>query len=220
MHMYVCTYVRTTLPSTVCATRQTRCTLVQHIYTCMYEFHVVGWLSSNQLYSTCTLHNNRDQHAPHTTTEINTHPTQQQEINMHPTQQEINCTPHNNRDQHAPHTTTGINMHPTQQQRSTRTPHNNRGSTCTPHNKRSTAPHTTTGINMHPTQQQGSSACTTCDVHTIECSFTQSQSPSTITYGSTRFVESEGVGSRGYRTATQKTHHTLGVSYSEKILWE
>ena len=140
----------------------------------------------------CTLHNNRDQ--------------------LHPTQQQgSTCTPHNNRDQHAPHTTTGINMHPTQQQ----------GSTCTPHNNRDQhAPYTTTGINMHPTQQQGSSACTTCDVHTIECSFTQSQSPSTITYGSTRFVESEGVGSRGYRTATQKTHHTLGVSYSEKILWE
>ena len=33
-------------------------------------------------------------------------------------------------------------------------------------------------------------------------------------------VKSEGAGSRGYRTATQKTHHTLCVSYSKKILWE
>ena len=142
--MYICTY-NTSIHCLCNATDN----MYVHLYStythvCMYEFHVVGWLSSNQLYSTCTLHNNRDQHASHTTTEIN----------------------------------------------------------------------------MHPTQQQGSSACTTCDVHTIECSFTQSQSPSTITYGSTRFVESEGVGSRGYRTATQKTHHTLGVSYSEKILWE
>jgi len=97
--MYICTY-NTSIHCLCNATDN----MYVHLYStythvCMYEFHVVGWLSSNQLYSTCTLHNNRDQHASHTTTEINMHPTQQQRST---------CTPHNNRDQHAPHTTTGI----------------------------------------------------------------------------------------------------------------
>lgn len=118
--MYICT----TLPSTVCAPRQTRCTLVQHIYVCMYVW--------------------------------------------------IPC--------------------------------------------RCLAEFKPAMVNMHPAQQQTSSPC-----NNLLCAHHWAllySKPVSNNHVRTWCVKSIGAGSRGYRTATQKTHHTLCVSYSKKILRE